>query len=185
MLAKQAEIIKIAQDVQKEKDNKHLLTKKVKKITEFPVNSYVLIEYPNTAFGKKPPTKIDLQFMGPMRVVNYVGTVYTLQNLVTMVCSDFHVSRLREFHYDPAVTDPREVANSQLRFRDVDMIIKHKGKPAWKTTMQFLVKWTDSLNNPDSWEPYNVIRNNEKLHEYLRSKNKQLIKLIPERFREP
>ena len=62
-----------------------------------------------------------------MRAVNRIGSKYTLQNLVTEKCSDYHVTKLREFRYDPELTDPRLVANRDSQVWDIDKIITHNG----------------------------------------------------------
>ena len=61
-----------------------------------------------------------------MRVVNFNGSRYTVQNLVTNKLEDFHVTNLRVFRYDPSRVDPREVANADQQATDVEMVLAHK-----------------------------------------------------------
>ena len=45
--------------------------------TEFPINSYVSMQYKNSEH--KPPSKIHPYLKGPFQVVNYAGSVYTIE----------------------------------------------------------------------------------------------------------
>ena len=112
MLQIQAKLIKKANMMQSIKDEKHLQDAP-RELTEFPVNSFVLVEYPTTRMGRKPPTKLHTQLKGPYRVITsspYTGE-YTLMNLVNnREENSIRVSRLRRFDYDPLVTDPAKIA---------------------------------------------------------------------------
>ena len=43
--------------------------------------------------------KLNPRLMGPFVIVNCIKDTYTCRNLVTEDNEDFHVSRLREFHF--------------------------------------------------------------------------------------
>jgi Chromo (CHRromatin Organisation MOdifier) domain len=49
-----------------------------------------------------------------------------------------------------------------------------------RTTLEFYVKWLYYPDNENSWTPYSHLRDTDKLHEYLRSKNMK--QLIPKKF---
>ena len=69
----------IARHTQSEKDKKkHLASAPDNTLTKFPDNSYVLVEY-----FENPPSKLHPRLQGPYRVVNHIGSRYSLQNLVT------------------------------------------------------------------------------------------------------
>ena len=59
----------------------------------------------------------------------------------------------------------------------VESILKHRGDSKRKTSLEFLVKWLGYSDEENTWEPYNNLKDNSVLHDYLR-KNK-LEKLIP------
>ena len=63
---------------------------------QFPINSYVMAKYENH-HEHRPPTKLHPIKKGPFRVVNYTGSIYTVQNLVTMKNEDYHVTNLEPF----------------------------------------------------------------------------------------
>ena len=89
MLQIQQKIILIAQKSQEENDTHYIATQENRgnfKQVHFPINSYVLVEY-ETRKASKLHTKRHV----PYRVVNHIGTVYTLENLVTNKLKDFHV----------------------------------------------------------------------------------------------
>ena len=56
----------------------HICAKNNIRPTEFPINSYVLVEYPEG----RPPTKFHPHKRGPLKVLSYLGRRYTLLNLV-------------------------------------------------------------------------------------------------------
>ena len=73
-------MLAIAQRIFKERDEKHMLKKRpTETITEFPVGSYVLVEYPGQI-----PSKMMMPRRGPLLVVK-IGRnkAYTLTDLVT------------------------------------------------------------------------------------------------------
>ncbi len=98
MLAKQATAIRVARETQIKKDSEHFGAHTPSR-TEFPINSYVLIEYPQSSHHKGPPTKFHSNLKGPMQVINVVGSRYTLLNLVTNKLEDFHITQLKQFNY--------------------------------------------------------------------------------------
>ena len=69
---------------------------------------------------------------------------------------DYHVSKLREFLYDPEITDPRQIANRDTQAWDIEKIITHEGDlQGSRKEIDFLVKWKgydDLYNKWLSWE---------------------------------
>jgi hypothetical protein len=178
MLAKQAHLIEIAHKLQTQKDAKHLSSTTL--ATEFLINSYVLIQYPDSAMGHKAPSKLHTPWRGPLRVVNFMGSTYTLQDLVTLKLEDVHVSRLKPFEYDADRVDPTEVALSDKQAFLIERVIAHRGNVQRKSSLEFKVKW-QGYEDP-TWEPWKNLRNTDQLHQYLKSK-KQLKAIIPKHFR--
>jgi len=114
---------------------------------------------------------------GLFRVVKHVGHDYSVANLLTGKAHNVHVSRLREFLYDSAITTPLEAAKRDDHQHTVEKILKHRGVATNKTEMQFLVRWTGYGRAEDSWEPWKEMRTVEAVHTYLRSVG--LHRLIP------
>jgi hypothetical protein len=180
MLATQSKLIDIALTLQKKKDNEHLrLFDGIP--TEFPINSYVLIQYPKTSFGHKPPTKLHAPWQGPYRVVNFVGSVYTVQDLVKFKNRDVHVSLLKPYYFDPEYTDPAKVALTDKQNFLVEAIRKHSGTISNKSTLQFEVKWEGYPETENTMLPWKELIHNERLHDYLRREN--LLPWIPQDYR--
>jgi hypothetical protein len=80
--------------------------------TEFPIDSYVLVQYEND--DRRPPSKVHPIWKGPYKVVSVrtrapKGTIYTCRNLATNKLEDFHVTLMRTFKYDPRYVDPEQV----------------------------------------------------------------------------
>ena len=177
MLQAQENILQLAKRTQKIRDDKHLSAQGA--VTEFPINSYVLVQYENKEH--RPPTKLHTYKKGPMRVVNFIGSRYTLQNLVTNKLEDYHVLNLSPFVYDPTRTDPRLVANADHKVTDVERILEHRGSIKRKSQMKFKVRWAGQTEAENTWEPWASLRTSHFLFQYLVSRN--LKSLIPTRFK--
>ena len=74
MLEVQRKLIVIAQQRQRSKDIRHI-TKGENIVTEFPVNSFVLVLYPPSVMGNRAPSKLHTHWKGPMRVVENNGQI--------------------------------------------------------------------------------------------------------------
>jgi hypothetical protein len=151
------------------------------KLAQYPINSYVLVEYPSTSLRKGPPNKLMPILKGPMRVMEKIGVRYTLLNLVNNQTEEVHVTRLHAFYYDADHIKPADIANIDNQMVDVDHIIKHWDNPKRKSNMQFLVRWANSSETDDQWLPWKDLRTNGALHKYLQIQN--LAKLIPPEFK--
>ena len=185
LISAQDIIVKIAQNHQHEKDQRHLSQPQSDE-TVFEINSFVLVAYPDTGFTQRPrpPNKLMTDWKGPYKVIARIGASYTLLNLVTMKEeSGVHVQRLKHFEYDEH-TDPRLVANQANDTWDVEAILGHTGqlfdrktKKDTRKNMTFLVKWV-GFETPTS-EPYSnrSIFKTRAMHEYLN--NNKLKTLIP------
>ena len=147
-------------------------------LTEFPIDSYVLLTYPETRMGALPPSKLHAKLRGPFRVRSVEGSAYTLTDLVSHKdLNPVHVSRLREFKFDSEHTDPSKVAQTDNLEFEVERILEHSGDVNKRSTLDFLVRWTGYSEEHDLWLPYSELRNNAVLHSYLTEKG--LVKLIP------
>ena len=184
----QRDIIELARTNQREADLEHLnpspkrvRTESVKAkpaISEFPIGDFVLVSYPeNAVSGRRPPHKLMAQLKGPYKVINSVGSAYTIQNLVTNKLETVHITQLHPYRYDPNETDPRQTANLDSETWDVERIIRHKGEFKSKSSLSFQVRWSGFSAEHDTWEPWSSVRNTEAMHKYLREKN--LAKWIP------
>jgi hypothetical protein len=180
MLNKQATVIRIAQQTQRKRNDIHV-EKFPAERTEFPINSYVLIEYPKSSLKKGAPTKFHTNLLGPMRVVNFVGSRYTLMNMVTNKLEDFHITQLRPFNYNAEETDPRLVAYKDNQYFEVDSIVSHSGDVKLKSTLKFIVRWTGYDPTDTSELDWKNLYHNKALHKYLRDNN--LKSLIPKQYK--
>jgi hypothetical protein len=180
MLKAQQILLKIANEHQYKKDSEHLEKRTPETISVFPPNSYVLVSYPDSGFGPRPPNKLMTNLKGPYRVIKNTGADYTLLNLVNNKTESVHIKRLKPFLYDPRFTDPADIANRDDGFENVETVLKHKGDLNDKKNLEFLVKWEGCPESENSWLPWKELRSNEALHNYLRRKN--LTKYIPKEF---
>ena len=177
MLIRQKAIIEIAQRNQLKIDQMHIRAKNNIRPTEFPINSYVLVEYPEG----RPPTKFHPRKRGPLKVLSYLGRRYTLFNLVTNKEEVHDISKLSAFSYDDSTIDPRLIANKDYQVFDVESILQHTGNDKKTSTLDFLVKWRGMDDEFNRWLPWKELHNNAILHKYLFDHN--LKRLIPKEHR--
>jgi hypothetical protein len=125
MLQVQQDIIKVAQQTQ-EKTHEEYFRRFNDERTEFPVNSYVLVNYGD----KQPPTKFHTFWRGPYRVVHQDSidrNRYTVQNLVTNKLEDFPVHQIKPY-LDNGIDSPEQVAmTDDPRLHVVEKILSHQG----------------------------------------------------------
>ena len=103
-------------------------------VTEFPVNSYVLLGYPPTNLKKGPSNKLMMNWQGPYKVISYLGNNYTILDLATMKEETVNIKRLKQFQYDEEV-DPRQIVNQATDRFDVESIISHTRNPNYRAKM--------------------------------------------------
>ena len=175
MLKQQKLLIEVAQETQLNHDSHHM-SGFDPDFTEFPINSYVLLNPPE---GKRP--KLSARKCGPFRVVNYVSSKYTLQNLLTSKNFDVHVTKLTPFNYDTTRTDPKTIAMDDEQEFLIESVIAHRGDRTRRKTLEFLVKWHGYADDANSWEPYCNLRDTDQLLVYLRQN--QLKSLIPNKHK--
>lgn len=168
MLQAQASIMEVARKNLNHKDSIHIQQYDPER-TEFPINSYVLVEHRQNGLRKGPRSKLLPFLKGPMRVVNSKGNTYTLQNLVTNKNEDHNITGLRPFYFDPVSQNPLQYA-----IRDdgdiyiVDKITDIKGDlKGSKKQIQLLVSWVDIEKS--TWEPWSSVRATQALVDFLRS----------------
>ena len=110
LIRTQREVLQLAKEVQDRVDAKHVLKRTLAQTanqTEFGVNSYVLVSYPDKGLGPKPPNKALLPNAGPFQVIRSMNDVneYELRNLRTGKVVLEPVSRMRPYHYDKERTN--------------------------------------------------------------------------------
>ena len=141
----------------------------------------MLVEYPNTKMGKVPPNKFNTILKGPLRVVNFIGSKYSLLNLNTNQVEEYHVTRIRKFNYNEDTTSPTATALRDRQETVVQEILRHSGDLKKTSTLDFLVRWQGLEDKENLWLPWKELRNNPILHQYLRDHGMQ--SKIPKEFR--
>jgi hypothetical protein len=137
--------------------------------TDFPVGSYVLWEV-----LVRPSNKLMYRWRGPYEVVSRVVNVFTIRDLTDDSLKEVDVTRLKPFFVVDPDAPPIEVAAANLFGEvQVESIKDHRGAPAYRKEMQFLVRWSD---NTESWEPWENVKKLSALELYI-SKNPRLRRL--------
>ena len=98
MLQTQRDLLDIAAKRQKKRDHNRMIQEHDPEYTDFPVGSFVLVSYPQTGMGRKPPTKLHPRLRGPYQIVNRRKDTYTVRNLLTNNMEDFHSTSLHPYH---------------------------------------------------------------------------------------
>jgi hypothetical protein len=172
-------ILERAANLQKEVDAKRI-EKRTGVPTTYPVDSYVLVEYPKTmGDGRgRPPNKLQTIRKGPMKVVGFNEDAYEVFDLVNRKVDTVHVARLYPFYYDPERVDPENVAiRDQGEFIVEDIVDAVMDLTLSKTQWSFKVRWAGYDESFDQWLDWNELKNVEALHRYLRRHN--YAKFIP------
>ena len=180
MLEMQHHLIGLHEKLQRKHDTKHLAIPfdTLKKIDYFPNGSFVLVDYdPSSVMGRRPTHKLMPFKRGPYRVVNSIGSRYTLLDLVQNKHEDVLIHRLHPFRYDQEFLDPKEIAMRDKEEYEVEKVLNHEGDIKLKGQMKFLVKWKGYDESHNSWEPWKNLRLVDKLHMYLRKH--KMGKIIP------
>ena len=170
MITTQTALLASARRAQLATDEYHIRTRTPSDFTEFPINSYVLEEYPDTGIRRGPPKgKIYPNKRGPLRVVNQVGAKYAVQDLITGKIHDTHISRLSDYLFDENDTSftPHDAARRDNHENWVEAVLNHKGHYTNKKEMTFEVQWRGEAAT--TWEPWSNVRLTKQLHDYLRT----------------
>jgi len=159
-------------------DVKHMTERSSETYTEFADGSLVLLAYSKGLGGKKPPHKLMTKLKGPYVVTSHDGPRYRVKHLASNRIEEVHVTRMQPFEYDSKRTNPKEIAAADIDEFVVAAILDHKPKYFPKrSNLVFLVKWDGYDETHNSWEPWEVLRNNSICHTYC-SENK-LRKFVP------
>ena len=145
-------------------DTLGLTTKELHEHTVYLPDTHVLVHYRTGS----PPTRLHTYWRGPMKVIEGRDSRYKLLNLITLKEKEFHVSDMKPFVFDAALTDPLDVARRDNMEYVIDKILEHGGN------------WLGYAQEHKSWEPYKALRDSEQLHAYLTEHKFRF--LIPQKF---
>ena len=174
MLLMQDNLLKASAKELLRTDLLYMTSREQKPNKEYPVDSYVLVHY-RTGL---PPTRLHTFWYGPMRVTKGLNSRFTLLDLIIGKEKDYHVSDMKPFVFDSAITHPIDVARRDRMEFFVESIIGHRGNLSRTKEVEFLVHWLNYDDSNDSWEPYANLRDNQNLHAYLLEKNLSFAKIL-------
>ena len=144
--------------------------------TEFPIYSYILFT-PENGRGEK----VRMVHEGPYQIINRLGDIYTLEDLIMGKPFDTHITSLRPFYFDSNNISPKEVAIQNAQQHHIERIVNHDGDTNYRKKMWFEVKWLGKPNSLNTWEPYSNLRDTDQLLDYCRLHNFK--KLIPSKHK--
>ncbi len=189
MRAAQLKLLDVAQRHQRQLDAEHTAerTERSPPVTEFTIGSYVLAVYRDRhSHGKgRPPHKLMTIKQGPYRVVGHEDNTYKVQHLAHDNVMEFHVTELQPFVYDPARTDPFQVALGDNQEFIVEQVIRHelRDNPHGhkRKHLYLLIKWEGFDESYDSWEPITTLYHLPLIRDYLTAN--KLTAYIPASFK--
>jgi Chromo (CHRromatin Organisation MOdifier) domain len=144
-----------------ETDTEHNSTQNTE-ATVFLTDSFVLVQQRSA-----PETQLHTLWRGPMRVLSSTKAEYTLLDLTTNKEKKYHVTQMKQFHFDPMRTDPSDVARKDYLEFFIETILIHRGNTKRLSTLEFKVKWLSYNESHNSWEPWANLQEMEILHLYL------------------
>jgi hypothetical protein len=122
-----------------------------------------------------------MSYTGPYKVTKIEGTNYTLFDPKTgKLLEPCTIHLLKQYLYDTKRVDPLKV-----RIKDkedtflIEAIQGHHGRLHRKSEVTFVVKWEGF--DETTIEPWENVRDNETLHQYLKDNGRA--SLIPKKFR--
>ena len=82
------------------------------------------------------------------------GNTYsiTLLDQITLKEKEYHVSDMKPFLFNAALTDPLDVTRRDNMECFIDKILQHRGNLKKKTEIEFLVSWLGYAQEHNSWE---------------------------------
>ena len=143
MLRMQHHLIGLHEKLLRKHDAKHLAVPfdTTRKVDHYPIGSYVLVDYdPSSITGRRPTHKLMPFKRGPYRVVNSIGSRYTLLDLIKNKHEDVLLHRLHPFRYDQEFLDPKDIAMRDREEYEVQEVLDHQGDPKLRGKMTFLVR---------------------------------------------
>jgi hypothetical protein len=145
--------------------------------TEFPVDSYVLVEPTKSMSSTNRRTdKVHTPLRGPLKVVSFNKNTYSLRNLVNSKIETYNIQRLRPFYVDEVADDPIDIAMKDSDNLYIESVIEHKPlKPTKVSSLQFLVKWQGYADPTDrtweSWSDNETLKKNKIILRYMSNNN--------------
>ena len=100
-----------------------------------------------------------------------------------MKIKPYHVSKIRQFRFDPTTQDPLLYAlKDDGHVYAIDHVSAMRGNPKGsKKQLTFLVHWKGY--EQATWEPWEHLRRSKALHDFLKQhKNKQVRSLVPKNY---
>ena len=143
-------------------------------ITSYAKGAYVLCEYPNGGFTKRPmpPHKLMTNLRGPLQVITNSGANYSLRDEATGRIVQAHVSRLTPFLYDKDRVDPVAIAAKDSDQYLVERIVNHRGYTGTGASNKISKLWLEvkwvGFEETDWQQWTGNLNKNIRAHDYMR-----------------
>ena len=171
MIRTQDELCAKSAELRRQADEIHIQSQ-VTNVQTFADGTHVLVRYTD-----RPPTRLHTPWAGPFKVLGHENSEYRLFDLVSKKEKLIHVTRIKEFIFNPLDVNPQDIARRDVLEYYVESILEHRGNPRRVSSLQFLVKWLNYTTKYNTWESWSNLRLVGPLHDYLRAN--KMAKIIP------
>ena len=120
-------------------------------------------------------SKLSPKFLGPYVVISQHKNDITCKHVTLNTRSVLHTSRVHPFF--GTLDEAKRISMVDKEEFIVEEILAHRGNIQRKTSLEFLVRWLGYELEDNTYEPWNNLKDNSILHDYLRKHN--LAKLLP------
>jgi hypothetical protein len=180
------DLVDIAAMLQNDIDAEHRASIDAQQLTIYEDNTWVLA-LPHRGRGehRAQDDKTKAFYSGPYQVKSHLGNTYTVWDAIQDKLLEYHVTSLKEFRFNPAITDPREIAMADTQEFRVGSILSHewrdtmiqdagaeqqpkrrRGQGRKRSQLYFLVHWAGYESSEDSWEPWKNVMHVDKIKTY-------------------
>ena len=162
----QLALLKLAQLHQAANTDMYLLPNMDYNRVQFRIGQLVTVTFPPPMSQPSPKTKPSV--MGPFQILSRKNETYTLLDLLSNKEHDYHFSRLRLFNFaDYHKITARDIALQNSQEFDVEEILDHRGDHHFRSTLQFLVKFTGYDDTYNDWLSTNAVCRHPLMPAYL------------------
>lgn len=131
-------------------------------VDQFHVDEWVWLSYP-----ERPPSKLHPRRSGPYKIISKKNRTYEVQNILTNKVLKVDIERLSRVTLDDtSIENIKNLLSRDLQEYIVESVLEHRNNNG---KHQFLIKWLNYPEEQNTWEPYENLRDNIFVKEFIRA----------------